>query len=61
MDSPIAEHAFKEAGVKLVTLTDYPHVVEKALETGYIKEEDVPMLHEWRKDPPTGRSKARGI
>lgn len=48
---PIAEHAFKEAGVKLVTLTDYPHVVEKALETGYIKEEDVPMLYEWRKDP----------
>ena len=48
---PIAEEAFKEAGVKLVTLTDYPHVVEKALETGYIKEEDVPMLHEWRKDP----------
>ena len=48
---PIAEQAFKEAGVKLVTLTDYPHVVEKALETGYIKEEDVPMLHEWRKDP----------
>ena len=43
--------ALREAGVKLVTLTDYEHVVEKALETGYIKETDVPMLHEWRKDP----------
>ena len=37
--------------MKLVTLTDYEHVVEKALETGYIKEADVSMLHEWRKDP----------
>lgn len=48
---PVAEEAFREAGVKLVTLTDYPHMVEKALETGYIKEEDVPVLHEWRQDP----------
>ena len=48
---PVAEEAFREAGVQLVTLTDYEHVVEKALETGYIKETEVPMLHEWRKDP----------
>ena len=48
---PVAEKAFQEAGVKLVTLTDYEHVVETALETGYIKEADVTMLHEWRKDP----------
>lgn len=48
---PVAEEAFKAANVKLVTLTDYENVVEKALEIGYIKQEDVPMLHEWRKDP----------
>ena len=48
---PVAEEAFKEANVQLVTLTDYPSVVEKALETGYINKEDVPMLDEWRKDP----------
>ena len=48
---PVAEEAFREAGVKLVTLTDYEHVVEKALETGYIKESEVTMLHDWRKDP----------
>ena len=52
---PVAEEAFREAGVNLVTLTDYEHVVEKALETGYIKETDVPMLHEWRKDPANWR------
>lgn len=48
---PVAEAAFKEADVRLVTLTDYEHVVEKALETGYINEGDVALLHEWRKDP----------
>lgn len=48
---PVAEEAFNEANVQLVTLTDYQSVVEKALETGYINKEDVPMLDEWRKDP----------
>ena len=48
---PIAEQAFREAGVRLVTLTDYEHVVAQARETGYIKEEDVEVLHAWRKDP----------
>lgn len=48
---PVAEEVFREANVKLVTLTDYEHVVEKALETGYIKESEVSMLHDWRKDP----------
>ena len=48
---PVAEEAFREADVKLVTLTDYEAVVEKALETGYIKQDDVPVLAEWRKNP----------
>lgn len=48
---PVAVQAFAEADVRLETLTDYDHVVEQALETGYIKNEDVELLHEWRKDP----------
>lgn len=48
---PVAAKAFAEADVRLETLTDYDHVVEQALETGYIKNEDVELLHEWRKDP----------
>ncbi len=48
---PIARQAFEEAGVQLITLTDYEHVVAKALETGYIAESDVALLNEWRKDP----------
>ena len=37
--------------MKLVTLTDYDHVVASALETGYIADDDIALLHEWRKDP----------
>ena len=48
---PVAEKAFADADVKLVTLTDYEHVVAEALETGYINDADVALLHEWRKDP----------
>lgn len=47
----VAEEAFAQAGVKLVTLTDYEHVVERALETEYIQNSDVELLHRWRKDP----------
>ena len=48
---PVAKEAFEKAGVKLVTLTDYEHVVAEALETGYISEGDVKLLDSWRKDP----------
>ena len=52
---PVAEKAFDEAGVKLVTLTDYEHVVEQALETRYIKADDVEVLNEWRSNPAEWR------
>ncbi len=48
---PIAEKAFSDANVKLITLTNYEAVVEQAVKTGYITEDDVEVLHEWRKDP----------
>ena len=47
----VAEEAFNAANVKLVTLTDYEHVVQKAAETGYIAKEDVALLNEWRLNP----------
>lgn len=47
----VAEEAFKKAGVKLVTLTNFEAVVETALETGYIKPDHVAVINEWRKDP----------
>lgn len=52
---PVAAQAFKDANVKLVTLTDYDHVVAEALATGYIQESDTELLNEWRKDPSNWR------
>lgn len=46
-----AVDAFKEANVKLVTLTNYEAVLEAALKTGYIEEKDIEVLHTWRRDP----------
>ncbi|MBQ0018965.1 MAG: orotate phosphoribosyltransferase [Bacteroidales bacterium] len=47
----VAEKAFKDANVQLYTLTNYEAVVEEAVRTGYISQDQVPMLNEWRKDP----------
>lgn len=47
----VAEKAFKDANVELVTLTNYEAVVAQALSTGYIKEEEVELLNQWRKAP----------
>lgn len=52
---PVAVQAFEDAGVKLVTLTDYEHVVAEALETGYIAESDTELLNQWRKNPSEWR------
>ena len=48
---PVAFEAFKNANVELVTLTNYEAVLEVAVKTGYINEEDVALLDAWRKDP----------
>lgn len=47
----VAKKAFDEADVKLITLTNYEAVLDVALQTGYIRENQVPVLHEWRNDP----------
>ena len=48
---PVSEKAFKDARVPLVTLTNYEAVLEIALSTGYIEEDDIETLNEWRADP----------
>ena len=47
----VALKAFRDAGVKLVTLTNYEAVLDTALRTEYITEDDVEVLKTWRKDP----------
>ena len=47
----VAEENFRQAGVKLLTLSNYNAMIEAALATDYIKESDVDTLKEWRQDP----------
>jgi orotate phosphoribosyltransferase len=48
---PVAAEAFKEAGVKLHTLSNYNVLIEIALETGYILDSQVEVLAKWREEP----------
>ncbi|MCD8266251.1 MAG: orotate phosphoribosyltransferase [Prevotellaceae bacterium] len=55
---PVAQEAFRKAGVRLLTLTDYDAVVREAVRSGYIKERDINVLDEWRKAPESWTPKA---
>lgn len=48
---PVAVNAFKEAGVNLITLSNYNTMLDAALESKFIRAEDLETLKEWRKDP----------
>lgn len=48
---PIAQKAFKDADVTLLTLSNYNAMLDAALATNYIREEDIDTLREWRKAP----------
>lgn len=48
---PVAAKAFKDANVRLITLSNYSALINAALETGFIRDTDVETLKEWRKDP----------
>lgn len=51
----VAEEAFRQANIRLVTLTNYEAVLDVALATGYITEDQIPTLNAWRKDPANWR------
>lgn len=46
---PKAQKAFEEAGCRLVTLSDYETLIQRASETGYIKEEEIKILKDFKK------------
>lgn len=50
---PLAQERFVEEGVCLHTLTDYPSLLEVALADGYIKENHLGLLAQWRESPST--------
>lgn len=50
---PAAEENFKKNNCFLYTLSDYEHMLKKAVEEEYIREEEVDLLSKWRKSPDT--------
>ena len=48
---PLSVKRFRDANVKLLTLSNYSAMLDVALETYYIRESDLAALQEWRKDP----------
>ncbi len=46
---PVAEEAFAQAGLKLVTISNYESTMAVAAETGYVAADDLDLLAEWRK------------
>lgn len=48
---PVAEEAFKKSKTRLYTLTNYNVLIDQALEAGYVNENDLDSLKEWRLNP----------
>jgi orotate phosphoribosyltransferase len=44
---------FKEANCELVCLSDYEHLLQQAMKTGYVQEKELSVLQQWRKSPDT--------
>ena len=49
----VAEENFKAINCNLNTLTDYDHLIKKALDQEFIKDFDLKSLIEWRENPQT--------
>ncbi len=47
----LASQAFEQAGIRLVSLTNYTALLELSLKQGKIDEKELEVLAEWRKDP----------
>lgn len=48
---PAAGRAFKQADVKLQTISTYPTLLEEAVATGAISDDEATTLSSWREDP----------
>ena len=47
----LADDNFKEAKCDLITLSDYNSLVDQAIDTGYISDDEINALKKWRKAP----------
>ena len=48
---PVARKCFEEAGIRLMTLSNYDALLKVALETGFIGQKDIATLQKWSEDP----------
>lgn len=46
-----ADQNFEKANVELTTLSDYEHLLQQAIETNYIAQNELESLENWRKSP----------
>ncbi|MBT8307444.1 MAG: orotate phosphoribosyltransferase [Maribacter sp.] len=53
----VAVTNFEQKELELHTLSDYGHLIDYASETGYIKEEQLNTLNEWRMNPAEWQQK----
>ncbi len=47
----VADESFKKANCPLLTLSNYSILVEEALKSGYVSEQQIKSLAEWRTNP----------
>ncbi len=47
----IAKENFEKAGIELTTLSNYDNLIEQALKTNYVSENDLESLKQWRENP----------
>ncbi|HAD96107.1 MAG TPA: orotate phosphoribosyltransferase, partial [Cryomorphaceae bacterium] len=48
---PVSEENFEKANCRLLTLSDYDHLLEQVNSNGYMDEITMETLRQWRKDP----------
>ena len=47
----ISKKNFEKSRVELATLSDYTHLIEEAVHRGYIDNNEIGTLQDWRKEP----------
>lgn len=47
----LAADNFKKAACPTYSLSTYDHLLQQAIQSGYVKKEDLPALEAWRKNP----------
>lgn len=53
---PVADQAFQQYALKLCTLTNFPVLIELAIEKGIVSKDQQEVVLQWRKDPAAWKS-----